>query len=55
MIVLDGAQWIIEMVKDGRYHVVDRLSPRDDDAVHAIGITLMIHLAHFKLLYQDVY
>lgn len=24
---LDGAQWILEAVKDGRYHVVDRWSP----------------------------
>jgi hypothetical protein len=25
----DGAQWILEGVKDGRYHVVDRWSPRE--------------------------
>jgi hypothetical protein len=26
---LDGAQWIFEGTKDGRYHVVDRWSPKD--------------------------
>jgi len=52
---LDGAQWIIEAVKGGRYHVIDRWSPRADDPVHGIGTILMINLAHFKLLYEDVY
>ena len=27
----DGAQWILEGVNDGRYHVVDRWSPRSGD------------------------
>lgn len=52
---LDGAQWIIEMAKGGHYHVIDRWSPRADDPVHGLGTILMIDLAHFKLLYQDVY
>ena len=52
---LDGAQWIIEAAKGGRYHIVDRWSPPADDPVHALGTTLMIALAHFKLLYEDVY
>lgn len=26
---VDGAQWILEGVKEGRYHVVDRWSPRE--------------------------
>ena len=25
----DGAQWILEGVKGGRYHVIDRWSPED--------------------------
>jgi hypothetical protein len=52
---LDGAQWIIETRKGGRYHIVDRWSPPADDPVHALGTTLMINLAHFKLLPEDVY
>jgi hypothetical protein len=52
---LDGAQWIIEMAKSGRYHVIDRWSPRADDPVHRLGTVLLINLAHFKLLYKDVY
>lgn len=29
VMVLDGAQWILEGVKSGRYHVVDRSTPGD--------------------------
>jgi hypothetical protein len=52
---LDGAQWILEMAKGGRYHVIDRWSPSAEDPVHRLGTTMMINLAHFKLLYEDVY
>jgi hypothetical protein len=56
VVQLDGAQWILEGVKQGRYHIVDRWSPdRTDDPVIIIGTTLMIDLAHFKFLYRDVY
>jgi len=52
----DGAQWILEGVKEGRYHVVDRRSPdRTDDPIRIIGTKLMIELARFRLLYLDVY
>jgi len=30
MIGLDGAQWMLEGLSDGRYHVVDRWSPNSD-------------------------
>lgn len=52
---LDGAQWIAEASKAGRYHIVDRWSPAPGDPIHAFGTMLMIDLAHLKLLYQDVY
>ncbi len=55
LVGLDGARWIMEATKAGRYHIVDRWSPPARDPVHTLGITLMIDLAHFKLLYQDVY
>lgn len=51
---VDGAQWILEGAKDGKYLVVDRWSPKDGP-VHSIGISMLIDLARFKLLYQDVY
>ena len=34
---LDGAQWIIEGVSDGKYHVVERWSP-DEGNVRGIGL-----------------
>jgi hypothetical protein len=52
---VDGARWIMEGSKDGRYHVVDRWSPPADDPIHSLGTTMMINLARFRLLYQDVY
>ena len=51
---LDGAQWILEGIKDKKYHVVDRWSP-ENGAVHTLGIVMLIDLANLKLLYQDVY
>lgn len=53
---LDGAQWIVEGVKLGRYHIIDRWSPEDHkDPAHVLGIALLINLARFRLLYQEVY
>jgi hypothetical protein len=52
---LDGAQWIAEASKAGRYHIVDRWSPLPGDPIHAFGTILMIDFAHLKLLHQDVY
>ena len=51
----DGAEWIIEGVKQGRYHIVDRNSPDRKDPAHVLGIALLINLARFRLLYQKVY
>jgi len=52
---LDGAQWIVEGVKQGRYHIIERWSPDPKDPAHVLGIALMINLARFRLLYQEVY
>lgn len=41
---IDGAQWVIEGVRDGRYTIVDRWSPRDTGQaafVRRIGLTLL--------------
>ncbi len=51
---VDGAQWILEGVKDGKYLVVDRWSP-DKGPVKALGTLMMFDLAKIKLLYQEVY
>jgi len=55
VLTLDGAAWVAEAVKGGRYKIVDRTSPPAEDPIHWIGTTLMIDLAHFRLLYQEVY
>ncbi len=34
---LDGSQWIVEVVKDGTYQVVDRWSPREGQPMRQIG------------------
>jgi hypothetical protein len=51
---LDGSHWILEGIKDKKYHVVDRWSP-ENGPVHTLGIVMLIDLANLRLLYQDVY
>jgi hypothetical protein len=53
-VMLDGAQWIIEGVRNGKYHVVDRQSPDPGEAVRAIGL-LALKLGRFKIPARDVY
>jgi hypothetical protein len=50
----DGAQWIIEGVKDGKYHVVDRWSPKKGP-IHELGTTLALSLAHLKIPKDELY
>jgi hypothetical protein len=54
VIGVDGAQWILEGVKGGKYLVVDRWSP-DRGPVKGLGTLMMFDFARIKLLYQDVY
>jgi hypothetical protein len=51
---LDGAQWILEGVKDGKYQVTDRWSPKDGP-IHNLGTMMLIDLAKLKLPLQQVY
>jgi hypothetical protein len=44
----DGAQWIIEGVKDGNYRIVDRWSP-DDGPVRVMGLLMLKELAKVKI------
>ncbi|HTC65260.1 MAG TPA: hypothetical protein VK709_20635 [Candidatus Saccharimonadales bacterium] len=51
---VDGSQWILEGVKNGKYLVVDRWSPQTGP-LKGLGTLMMFDLAKIKLLYQDVY
>ena len=51
---LDGAQWIMEGVRGGQYHVVDRWSP-DDGPFRKAALFLAINLGDLNPRYQDVY
>lgn len=51
---LDGSQWIVEGVKKGKYHVVDRWSPYEGP-VHELGLTLAIGLAHMNFSKNELY
>ena len=51
---LDGAQWIVEGVKNGQYHVIDRFSPDTKDPVRAIGL-LALKLGRLRIRSGDVY
>lgn len=53
-VVLDGAQWILEGVRGGEYHVIDRCSPEASDPSRAIG-TLALKLARFRIRPAEVY
>ena len=50
----DGAEWIFEGVRNGKYHVIDRHSPAAGDPVRAIGI-LGLKLARFKIRPAEIY
>jgi hypothetical protein len=51
---LDGAQWIVEGVKGGRYHVVDRFSPGTANPVREIGM-LALKLGRMEIRSAEVY
>lgn len=38
VVKLDGAHWILEGVKNGKYRLIDRWSPESPDPVRAIGL-----------------
>jgi hypothetical protein len=53
-VTLDGAQWIVEGVKDGRYHVIDRFSPNAADPVRVFGL-MALKLARFRMRASEIY
>jgi len=50
----DGAQWIIEGVKNGNYRIVDRWSP-DDGPVRVMGLLMLKELAKVKIPAKETY
>jgi len=51
---LDGAAWIIEGVRNGTYHIVERWSPISG-GVRDLGLYMVSDLAKMKLAAEDVY
>jgi hypothetical protein len=51
---VDGAQWIVEGVRDGTYHIVDRWSPTDD-GIRSLGLYMVRDLAKVKLASSEIY
>jgi hypothetical protein len=50
----DGSQWIVEGIKDGKYHVVDRWTPAKG-AVHDLGLAFVFGLAQMKIPKEQLY
>jgi len=50
----DGSQWVIEGVKEGKYHLVDRWSPHIGP-VYGLGIYFLTDLAKMDIPKQEMY
>ena len=50
----DGSQWIIEGMKAGHYHVVDRWSPKDGP-IRDLGLFLAFDLAKLSIPKKEIY
>jgi hypothetical protein len=50
----DGSQWIIEGVRAGRYHVVDRWTP-SKGIIHELGLILAFDLAKMSIPKDEIY
>ncbi|HEV2305346.1 MAG TPA: hypothetical protein VGR93_07505 [Candidatus Acidoferrales bacterium] len=51
---MDGAQWILEGVKDGNYHLVDRWSPKSG-TYRAVCLFFVRQLARLRIPRDQVY
>ncbi len=51
----DGAQWVLEGVKDNRYHIVDRWSPREGDFREVCIFLLKLSGRNIDELKDDLY
>ena len=50
----DGAEWIVEGVKQGRYHVAVEWSPKES-GIRNLGMMMAFGLADLKIPKRDVY
>jgi hypothetical protein len=50
----DGAEWIIEGVKSGKYHVVDRWSPKTG-TIRELGLTFLFGVAQMNVPKERIY
>jgi hypothetical protein len=50
----DGAQWVIEGVKNGNYHLVDRWTP-ESGAVHDLGMIFAFELGQLPIPKSEIY
>jgi hypothetical protein len=50
---VDGAQWIMEGVRNGTYHVVDRFSPQKDDYTNLCFY--LVNLSKIELKAKEIY
>ena len=51
---MDGAEWIIEGVKDGSYHIVNRWSP-EEGPIRAIGLFMLQNIATLRIPRNETY
>jgi hypothetical protein len=50
----DGSQWIVEGVKDGHYHIVDRWTPRTGTPARELGL-LLLNMANEHIPAKEIY
>ena len=55
LIGADGADWLLEASKDGRYQLIDAWSPPNGDPANVLGRLMLFDLANLKLSNQEVY
>jgi hypothetical protein len=54
VVQVDGAQWVIESVRNGKYHVVDRWSPEAGDPIREMGL-LALKLSRLRVRAAEIY
>jgi hypothetical protein len=54
---VDGARWIIEGIKGGQYHIIDRFSPHpaDGDAAYILGSMMVFDVARLRIKKSEIY
>ncbi len=50
----DGAEWVVEAIRNGNYKIVDRWSPKDGP-IREIGLAMIQDLAQIKLQEREIY